>query len=51
MRYLYESQGIEIALSNFEIDTIFWNAAAPGMPTEGMKVFLGYLQTKVSAQA
>ena len=29
--YLYESQGIEIALSNPEIDTVFWNAAAPGM--------------------
>ncbi len=26
--YLYESQGIEIALSNSEIDTVFWNAAA-----------------------
>lgn len=32
--YLYESQGIEIALNNSEIDTVFWDAAAPGMPTE-----------------
>ncbi len=40
--YLYESQGIEIALSNSEIDTVFWNAAAPGVPTEGIKDFLRY---------
>ena len=44
--YLYESQGIEIALTNSEIDTIFWNAAAPGVPTEGIKDFLGYLKKK-----
>ena len=44
--YLYESQGIEIALSNSEIDTVFWNAAAPGAPTEGIKDFLGYLKNK-----
>lgn len=44
--YLYESQGIEIALSNSEIDKVFWNAAAPGMPTEGIKDFLGYLKDK-----
>lgn len=44
--YLYESQGIEIALSNAEIDTIFWNAAAPGTPTEGIKDFLEYLKNK-----
>ena len=42
--YLYESQGIEIPLSNEEIDTIFWDAAAPGKPTEGMKEFLEYLK-------
>ena len=44
--YLYESQGIEIALSNSEIDTVFWNAAAPGMPTTGIKDFLEYLKNK-----
>lgn len=44
--YLYESQGIEIALSNAEIDTLFWDAAAPGVPTEGIKDFLQYLQKK-----
>ena len=44
--YLYESQGIELSLSNSEIDTVFWNAAAPGVPTEGIKDFLGYLKEK-----
>ena len=44
--YLYDSQGIEIALSNSEIDTVFWNAAAPGVPTEGIQDFLGYLKNK-----
>ena len=42
--YLYESLGIEIALSNAEIDTVFWDAAAPGIPTEGMADFLEYLK-------
>lgn len=44
--YLYESQGIEISLSTEEIDKIFWNAAAPGVPTEGMADFLQYLKRK-----
>ncbi len=44
--YLYESQGIEISLSNAEIDTVFWDAAAPGVPTEGIKDFLEYLENK-----
>ena len=42
--YLYESQGIEVSLSNEETDTIFWNAAAPGVPTEGINNFLGHLK-------
>ena len=44
--YLYESQGIEIALSNSEIDTVFWDAASLGAPTEGVKDFLEYLKDK-----
>lgn len=44
--YLYESLGIKIALSNAEIDTVFWNAAAPGVPTEGIREFLRYLKNK-----
>lgn len=41
--YLYESQGIEIPLPPEEIDRIFWDAAAPGMPTEGIRDFLAFL--------
>lgn len=44
--YLYESQGIEIGLSSSEIDTVFWNAASPGAPTEGIEDFLEYLREK-----
>ena len=29
-----------------EIDTVFWNAAAPGVPTEGIREFLRYLKNK-----
>ena len=45
-KYLYESQGIEIALSSEEIDNIFWNAAAPGKATEGIGEFLTFLREK-----
>lgn len=44
--YLYESLGIKINLSAEEIDTIFWNAAAPAKPTEGIGEFLGFLEQK-----
>lgn len=44
--YLYDSLGIEIALSNTEIDTVFWDAASPGVPTEGIENFLEYLKNK-----
>lgn len=43
-KYLYESQGIELAISSEEIDRIFWDAAAPGVPTEGVKDFLAFLK-------
>ncbi len=43
-KYLYESQGIEIALSAEEIDRVFWDAAAPGRPTEGIGEFLAFLK-------
>ncbi len=45
-KYLYESQGIEIALTSEEIDSVFWNAAAPGKPTEGIAEFLEFLRVK-----
>ena len=42
--YLYESMGIELALSNKERDQIFWDAASHGVPTEGMLEFLDFLK-------
>lgn len=43
-KYLYESLGIKLVLSSEEIDRIFWNAAAPGIPTDGIVEFLQYLK-------
>ena len=43
---LYESLGIKIDLSADEIDRIFWDASAPGKPTEGLPEFLDYLWAK-----
>lgn len=42
--YIYESQGIEIPLSTSEIDKIFWDAASPGVATDGIQGFLGFLK-------
>lgn len=42
--YLYESMGIELALSNRERDQIFWDAASPGVPTEGILELLDFLK-------
>ena len=42
--YLYESMGIELSLSNKERDQVFWDAASPGVPTEGILEFLGFLK-------
>lgn len=44
--YLYEALGIELGLDDFHRDKIFWDAAAPGKPTEGMEAFLAYLEQK-----
>ena len=41
--YLYESMGIELSLLNRERDQVFWDAASPGIPTEGILEFLNYL--------
>ena len=43
-KYLYESLGIEIALSPEEIDNVFWNAASPGTATDGILDFLSFLK-------
>lgn len=42
--YLYESMGIELALSHRERDKVFWDAASPGVPTEGILEFLEFLR-------
>ena len=44
--YLYESQGIELSLSSNEIDKVFWEAAAPGVPTDGILEFLSFIKRK-----
>ena len=44
--YIYESQGIEIPLGTEEIDKIFWDAAAPGVPVNGIADFLLFLKKK-----
>ncbi|MBO4418709.1 MAG: HAD family hydrolase [Oscillospiraceae bacterium] len=41
--YLYESLGIKINLSPEEMDRVFWDAASPGTPTEGIRDFLEFL--------
>lgn len=41
--YLYESQGIEIPLTPKEIDRVFWDAASPGVPSDGIEDFLNFL--------
>ncbi|MBR3704354.1 MAG: HAD-IA family hydrolase [Oscillospiraceae bacterium] len=44
--YLYGSMGIEIALSPPEYDRIFWDAAAPAVPTDGIADFLAFLEAQ-----
>ncbi|MGN1188710.1 MAG: HAD family hydrolase [Lachnospiraceae bacterium] len=41
--YLYESLGIKLSLTASQIDRVFWDAAAPGIPTDGIEEFLEYL--------
>lgn len=41
--YLYESLGIQLSLTPEQIDKVFWDNAAPGVPTNGMEAFLEYL--------
>lgn len=44
--YLYESNGIKLSISYNEAERIFWEVAAPGVPTKGIKEFLCYLKEK-----
>ena len=42
--YLYQSMGIELALTPEQTDRVFWDAASPGVPTEGIEAFLAFLK-------
>jgi len=44
--YLYQSMGIEIPLSHQDIDRVFWRAASPGVPTDGIEDFLAFLKDR-----
>lgn len=41
--YLYESLGISLSLTPEQIDQVFWDAAAPGTPTDGIEELLEFL--------
>lgn len=42
--YLYEQLGIQVSLTAEQVDQVFWDAASPGKPTEGIEAFLAYLE-------
>ena len=42
--YLYESMGISLSVTYEEAGRIFWDAAAPGAPANGIEAFLDYLK-------
>ncbi len=44
--YLYASMGIRLSLSAKELDRVFWHAASPARPTEGIQDFLAYLKAE-----
>lgn len=44
--YLYESVGIELSIRNGDVDKVFWDAASPGKPTDGIEAFLNFLKQK-----
>lgn len=43
-RYLYESNGITLSIPYEEVENVFWDVAAPGVPTEGIADFLQFLK-------
>ena len=42
--YLYESQGVELSIRGAKRDKVFWDAASPGVPSEGVEDFLTFLK-------
>lgn len=45
-RYLYEFLGVEFSAMESELEWLFWNAAAPGHPTDNIEQLLDYLYEK-----
>lgn len=44
--YLYEVNGIELSIPYSQAEQVFWDAAAPGVPTDGIEKFLDYLKNQ-----
>lgn len=42
-RYVFASQGLSFSLPGTELETLYWDAAAPGRPTEGVAALLEQL--------
>ena len=42
-KYLYEYAGIELSISDFELEKVFWDYAAPGEATPNIENLLEYL--------
>lgn len=42
-RYVFASQGLSFSLPGEELETLYWDAAAPGRPTEGIAELLDLL--------
>lgn len=42
-RFLYEYFGLEFEEDPYEMEQLFWDTAAPGVPTDGIKEVLNYL--------
>jgi putative hydrolase of the HAD superfamily len=42
-RYLYEMMGVELSISGYELETVFWDNAAPAKPTKNIENLLDYL--------
>jgi putative hydrolase of the HAD superfamily len=45
-KYLYECFNINPIVSPVQLETTFWNAASPGIPTKNIESFLDYLKNQ-----
>lgn len=46
LSYLFESMGIALSCKGADIDRIFWYAATPAVPTDGIADFLDFLKAQ-----